>query len=182
MHEWPLNPHPSPCTCAHVDTLSPPALYVPTRGTPYPPCSRVFIEQTLNTPDPPPLFMYMKQGGGEGGSVFHHRDQACPHSSSVSSKPTPRRRMAGRLRASRSPQNRCPAFRTRRLSTSFSSFCSSLSGTDAPKNNSSGKKGEKKNPPPAAVRGCVPHAFICDVFDVRSTEVTRGGGSSAGLK
>lgn len=67
--EWPLNPHPSPCTCAHVDTLSPPALYVPTRGTPYPLCCRVFIEQTLNTPDPPPTPSYVHETG-RGGLSF----------------------------------------------------------------------------------------------------------------
>lgn len=30
----------------------------------------------------------------------------------------------------------------------------------------------KEKRPPAAVRGCVPPAFICDIFDVRSLEVT----------
>lgn len=142
------------------------------------PSADVCLWSSHSIPQTPPLFMYMKQrrgGWGVGGvvSVFHHRDKACPHSSSISSKPTPSRRSVWRARASRSPQNRCPVFGRRRLSTSFSSFYCSLCGTDAPKNNSRGKK----TPPPAAVRGCVPYAFICDVFDVRSTEVTeRGGG------
>lgn len=84
--EWSLNPHPSPCTCAHVDTLSAPALYAPTRGTPYPLCSRVFIEQTLDTPPP----LYVHETGRRGGvSVFHHREQACPPSFPLS-RPRPR--------------------------------------------------------------------------------------------
>lgn len=124
--------------CAHVDTLSPPALYVPTPGTPYPLCRRVFIEQTLNIPDL--LFMYMNRGGGGLFLSFtiETRHVLIPLSFPLSRPPS--RRLAGRVQASRLQQNRCPVFWTRRLSASFSSLCGRLAGTDAPKNNSRERK------------------------------------------
>lgn len=85
---------PFPCACTHVDTLSLTALYVPTRGTPYPLCLRVFIEQTLNTPWPP-AHVYSE---GSPVSVFRHRDQACLHSFVISLKPTRRCLFAGCVR------------------------------------------------------------------------------------
>lgn len=76
---------PLPCACTHVDTLALTALYVPTRATPYPLCLCVFIEQTLNTPDP----LSALYAEGNPVSIFHHGDQACPHSFFSFSKPAP---------------------------------------------------------------------------------------------
>lgn len=44
---------PFPCACAHVDTLSLTALYVPTRGTPYPPQPLCVYRVDTQYPPPP---------------------------------------------------------------------------------------------------------------------------------
>lgn len=54
---------PFPCACAHVDTLSLTALYVPTRGTPYPPqplC--VYRADTQYSPSRPPIHVCAERG------------------------------------------------------------------------------------------------------------------------
>lgn len=54
---------PFPCACAHVDTLSLTALYVPTRGTPYPPqplC--VYRADTQYSPSRPPVHVCAERG------------------------------------------------------------------------------------------------------------------------
>lgn len=140
------------CVCTHIDTLPLTAPYVPTRGTPCPLRLCVLMEQTHNTPGP--------TYGGAGAypvSVVHHGDQARP-----SSFPLSQPRIVylpglcegyGCLRtgAQSSKQARCKTF--------FSSWQTLCSG-------STWKSGKEKKKTVVAVRGCMPIAFIHDIFEV----------------
>lgn len=160
---------------AHTLTPSQRLLYMcPPGGHPIP-SADACLWSSHSIPQTPPPYVHEAETGGVV-SVFHHRDKACPHSSFISSKPTPSRRSVWRARHKTGVRfsGGAGCQRPFHLSTAASVALMLLKTT------AGGKK-----PPPAAVRGCVPYAFICDVFDVRSTEVTErggGGGSSAGLK
>lgn len=104
--------------------------------------------------------------GGGAVSVFHHSDQACPHSSFISSKPAhPAGGWPGRVRAARRQPNRCPLLQTRQVVNVL--FIS----TPPLKNNSRERK--------RSAGSCQGGAFIRDIFDVRSAEVTATGKEAA---
>lgn len=104
-------------------------------------------------------------------SVFHHSDQACPHSSFISSKPAhPAGGWPGRVRAAQRQPNRCPLLQTRQVVNVL--FISTQPLTLL-KNNSR----ERKRSAGSCQGGG--GAFIRDIFDVRSAEVTATGKEAA---
>lgn len=109
----PPRPHPTPCACAHVDTLSLTALYVPTRGTPYPsPPLCVYRADTQYHPTPPRTLsphthLHACVRRGDPGLCLSPEALACLHSSSTPSNPTRCRPLDARVRT-RSPGTGVP--------------------------------------------------------------------------
>lgn len=112
------------CACTRVDTLSLTALYVPTRGTPYPLC----LTSRHSIP-PDPLYVYAE---GNPVSIFHHGDQACPHSFFISSKPAQSRLFGGCVRDVVASEQVSSPLDKRVVQHPF--HLDSLSGVDAPEN------------------------------------------------